>query len=60
MKKETDLYPALDFIQTKMVELEEQGNEKAGKYAKFISKLMDMAENEGFGNFDDVDNIELW
>ena len=58
IEKETDLYPALDFIQTKMLELEENGNERAGKCADFIDKLMKMVEEEGFGNHEDVDNVE--
>ena len=58
IEKETDLYPALDFIQTKMIELEEGGNENAGKCANFINVLMDEAEKKGFGNCDDVENVE--
>ena len=58
IEKETDLYPALDFIQSKMIELEEDGNEKAGECASFISHLMYKAEQEGFGNHEDVDNVE--
>ena len=41
-----------------MIELEEGGNENAGKCAYFINELMEKAEKEGFGNYDDVENVE--
>lgn len=58
IEKATDLYPALDHIQTRMIELSEVGSPSADKCADFISKLMDMTEDAEFGSFDDVDNIE--
>lgn len=58
IEKATDLYPALDYIQTKMVELSEEGEPNTSECADFISTLMKQAEESGFGNYEDVDNIE--
>ena len=58
MEKETDLYPVLDYIQSKMVDLDEAGNKKAGKCAQFISELMRLTEEAGFGSDEDIENIE--
>lgn len=80
-----DLYPLLDWCQTKMIELQEEKEAMRLKYPDdpklepfkiriknklkmeslelercsiFISKLMDQVEENGFGNQDDIDNIE--
>jgi len=61
--KSTDIYPLLDWAHSKLIELEENEKRAANKDKyreayQFIGKLMDLAECEGFGNYDDVDEIE--
>lgn len=59
IQKATDLYPLLDYIQSKMLGLSyENGDGKASECATFISTLMEQAEKEGYGSFEDIDNIE--
>lgn len=53
IEKPQDLYPLLDWFQTQIMDLgatNEQVNE--------ISRFMELAEEKGFGSFDDVDAIE--
>jgi hypothetical protein len=58
IERAEDLYPALDYIQTKMIELAENGDKKADQCANFIQKLMKQSEEAGFGSWDDIDNIQ--
>jgi hypothetical protein len=59
----TDLYPALDYLQTRMIELSENESDTdkkndLEKCADFISSLMDQSELNGYGSQEDVDNIK--
>lgn len=61
IERPTDLYPALDWIHTQMCDHMENGNDKNGEFkrcAAFISKLMDKVEENGFGNYDDIESVE--
>lgn len=60
IERPTDLYPALDWIQTEMIELAESGHRDSAKFeacANFISKLLQQVEDAGFGSIEDVDAI---
>ena len=59
----TDIYPLLDWAHSQMMELEENAKGTANKAKcqkayQFLEKLMKQAEEEGFGDHEDVDNIE--
>lgn len=59
IEKAEDLYPALDYIQSRMLDVADAtGCDKASECATFISTLMELAEKEGYGDFEDIDNIE--
>lgn len=59
IESEKDLYPLLDHIQSRMMDLyDETGDEKISECATFISTLMELSEEEGYGSFEDIDNIE--
>ena len=48
-------------IHTQMCDHIENGNDKNGEFercATFISKLMDKVEENGFGNYDDIESVE--
>lgn len=59
----TDIYPLLDWCQSRMIEKQEDANgsrnvDKWQKAIDYLSKLMEQVEEDGFGSMDDVDNIE--
>lgn len=61
IQRPTDLYPALDWIQSQMMEFVNQEHPDAAKFeacSNLISVFMQTAENNGFGSMDDVDSIE--
>lgn len=61
IQRPTDLYPALGFIQSAMMYFVNNGHHDAHNFeacSNLISQMMEMAEAHGFGNMDDVDNIE--
>lgn len=61
IQRPTDLYPALDHIQSCMMEHVNNGHKNAAEFercANLLSEFMQKAEEAGFGNMDDVDNIE--
>jgi hypothetical protein len=62
IEQPTDIYPLLDWCQSKMIELQENAKgsvnvEKWEKASNYLSKLMEQVEKDGFGNQDDIDNI---
>ena len=59
----TDIYPLLDWAQSRMIDNQEKEKgsvnvEKWEKAIRFLSKLMEQAEENGFGNYESIDNIE--
>ena len=59
----TDIYPLLDWAQSRMIDNQEKekGSVNVKKWEKairFLSKLMEQAEENGFGNYESIDNIE--
>lgn len=59
----TDIYPLLDWCQSRMIENQEKAKgianlDKWQKAINYLSELMDDAESKGFGNFNDIDSIE--
>ena len=61
IQKPTDLYPALDWIQSLMMDFVNDGHPDATTFehcANLISTMMQTAEQWGFGSMDDVDKIE--
>lgn len=69
IQRATDLYAALDHIQSEMIQLAEELEQQSGEYAKdkklklekcaeYISILMDRVEKDGFGNQGDIDSVE--
>lgn len=63
IQKPTDIYPLLDWCQSKMIDNEEEcgdskNKEEWEKATHYLSKLMDQVERDGFGSQEDVDNIE--
>ncbi len=61
IQRPTDLYPALDFIQSCMMDFVNNGHPDAHNFeacSNLISQMMETAQNNGFGNMNDVDNIE--
>jgi hypothetical protein len=65
IEKPTDLFPLLDWIQSEMMEfLDDEDKEHTDEFkefercANFISKLMDQAESDGFGSYDDIENVK--
>lgn len=62
IERPTDIYPLLDWCQSRMVENQENAKgsvniEKWQKAIDYLSELMERVENDGFGNQDDVDRI---
>jgi len=53
IEKKEDLYPLLDHFHTELMEL---GYDE--ETTKYISELMDKVEKDGFGSYDDVENVE--
>ena len=58
----TDIYPLLDWCHTQMIVLQERtkDSEKKIEYQRalfFLSETMDRANDAGFGNHDDIENI---
>lgn len=63
IQQPTDIYPLLDWCQSRMIEIQENTKasvnvEKWQKAIDYLSKLMEQVEKDGFGNQDNVDNIE--
>ena len=63
IQQPTDIYPLLDWCQSRMMENQENTKgsvniEKWQKAINYISKLMELVEKDGFGNQDDIDNIK--
>jgi hypothetical protein len=63
IQQPTDIYPLLDWCHSRMIEnqQEEKGSVNVGKWQKaidYLSTIMVKCEADGFGNFDDVENIE--
>jgi len=59
----TDIYPLLDWAQSRMIDNQEKEKgsvnvEKWEKAIRFLSKLMEQAEENGFGNYESIDKIE--
>ncbi len=59
IEQPTDVYPVLDWLQSRMIENEEsvKGSKNKDKFAKasnFLSELMDLAEQRGFGSHEDI------
>jgi hypothetical protein len=60
IEQPTDIYPLLDWCQSRMIENQEKAKgtkniEKWEKSINYLNELMDDAESKGFGNMDDVD-----
>lgn len=56
-----DLYPLLDYFQAKIIVLEELGRvipETSERCSRFISNVMAECEFNGFGDYQDIENIE--
>jgi hypothetical protein len=53
IQRKEDLYPLLDWFQTKIMDLGATDAE-----LKSVQEIIDIAEKKGFGNYDDVDNVE--
>jgi len=61
IQRPTDLYPALDYIQSCMMDFVNNGHPDASTFehcANLISTMMETAEHWDFGSMYDVDNIE--
>ncbi len=63
IQQPTDIYPLLDWCQTKMMDNQEnaKGSVNVKKWENaimYLSKLMVQVEKDGFGSQDDIDNIE--
>lgn len=63
IKQPTDIYPLLDWCQSRMIENQEKAKgsiniEKWQKAIDYLSNLMDEVEESGFGSMEDVENIE--
>jgi len=59
----TDIYAILDWTQSRMIDNQETevGSKNIEKWQKaidYISDLMDKVEADGFGSYEDIDNIE--
>ena len=59
----TDIYPLLDWCQSAMMEKEDEAQgtknkEKWNKAIEYLNTLLIQVEKAGFGNQEDVDNIE--
>lgn len=64
INKPTDIYPLLYWCQSKMIENQQKertefNKNKWEKSIMFLSKLMDETEEKGFGNMEDVENIDF-
>jgi hypothetical protein len=62
IEQPTDIYPLLDWCQSRMIENQEntKGSVNVEKWQKaidYLSKLMEQVEADGFGSFDDVDAV---
>jgi len=63
IQQPTDIYPLLDWCQSRMIDNKENTKgsvniEKWEKAIHYLSKLMEQVEKDGFGSYEDVDNIE--
>jgi hypothetical protein len=61
IQRPTDLYPALDFIQNVMLDFVNNGHPDTHNFlacANLLNGMMETARANGFGNENDVDNIE--
>ena len=61
IQQPTDIYPALDWCQSQMMEKQEIDPINAVKWEKavfYLSRLMELVEKDGFGSQEDVDEIE--
>lgn len=64
IEQPTDIYPALDWLHSQMCERMELAKatrnvQKWERAAAHLSKLMDITEDAGFGNMDNVDSIDI-
>ena len=62
IEQPTDIYPLLDWCQSRMMDNQEntKGSANVEKWQKaidYLSKLMEQVETDGFGSFDDVDAV---
>ena len=62
IEQPADIYPLLDWCQSRMIDNQEntKGSVNVEKWQKaidYLSKLMEQVEADGFGSFDDVDNV---
>lgn len=63
IQQPTDIYPLLDWCQSRMIENQEKAKgsiniEKWQKAIDYLADLMDEVEEAGFGSIEDVENIE--
>lgn len=62
IEQPTDIYPLLDWCQSQMIEKQEtqKGSVNIEKWQKgidYLSKMMEQVEKDGFGNYEDVENV---
>jgi hypothetical protein len=53
IQRPQDLYPLLDWFHTQLMDLGATETD-----VSYVSKLIDKVEADGYGNFDDVENVE--
>lgn len=63
IEQPTDIYPLLDWCQSRMIENQENARgsiniEKWQKAIDYLSKIMEQVEEDGFGNYEDVEKIK--
>ena len=63
IQQPTDIYPLLDWCQSRMMDNQEECNgtknkEKWQKAIDYLSELMEQVERDGFGSIDYVDVIQ--
>ncbi len=63
IQQPTDIYPLLDWCHSKMMDKQDEciGSINIDKWQKaidYLAELMDKVSLDGFGNPDDIDNIQ--
>ena len=63
IERPSDIYCLLDWCQSRFMELSESSNNDIHKNkfeaaADYLDKLMEQSESDGFGSFEDIDNVQ--
>ncbi len=63
IEKPEDLYPMLDWIQSRMMDFVNDNHEDKERFEKcsiFLTQLMNETESAGFGDYNEVDKIQTY